>query len=75
MGLGITTRPTQTMPLLRSLTRRSGVVAAIDMSLLAELARLWVHKCMNGAEGTAALRNLAEVVRLMGWRGMPGPAE
>jgi len=40
MGVAITTRPTQTMPLLRSLTRRSGAIAAINMALLTELVRL-----------------------------------
>jgi len=33
MGLAITTRLTQIVPLPRSLTRRSGAVAAINMAL------------------------------------------
>jgi len=41
MGLAITTKLTRIVPLPRSLTRRSGAVAAIDMALPMELARLW----------------------------------
>ena len=41
MGLAITTGLTQIMPLLQSLTRRSGTVASINMAPLMELVRLW----------------------------------